>query len=563
MGHAVKNRDSEFIPAGLSLAEQAVYLLRHSGAPALVAYYIGSLPFALGLLYFWSDVSRNPMADQYVGPASAGLALLFVWMKYWQVRFCRQLLCLLQDSEPETWPLARSLATLMRQCALQATGVVVLSLSAIILLPMGWAYAFYQNATILDGPESKTVMQLGRSAVRQSMLWPGQNHVFLGYLSVFAVLVMANLGITLILLPNLLKSLLGIETVFTLNAWSMFNTTFFTALCVLTYLCIDPILKAGYVLRCFYGASRETGDDIRAALKPYLKNVLPFLVLALGVSVSLARAQDASAPVAEFLEAGQAISSGDRGYSRDLDQAIDRVLQQRRFAWRLPRENVEKDQEEKGWLASLFQWLGDLLEAMFDTVGDWIDAFVKWLKSLFPESKPKELSRGLDWRGVNKMIFYFLGVVLAVLLVLWLRRWWRSRQPGAPGPVKDAAPLIVDLEDERLSAQDLPTDRWLRLAAEMMEKRDYRSALRAFYLSVISNLADASRVTPARHKSNRDYYLELAQRAHAEPDVVQVFQRCMRAFEQAWYGMHPVSRDALERFMIDQKRIQTLVGASF
>ena len=95
MGQVVKSRDSQFIPTGLTLAEQAVHLLRRSGAPALLAYYTGSLPFALGLLYFWSDMSRNPMADQYCGPAAAGLALLFIWMKYWQVRFCRRLTWLL------------------------------------------------------------------------------------------------------------------------------------------------------------------------------------------------------------------------------------------------------------------------------------------------------------------------------------------------------------------------------------------------------------------------------------------------------------------------------------
>ena len=39
-------------PGGLALAEQAIHLLRHGGGPALVAYYTGTLPFVLGLLFF-------------------------------------------------------------------------------------------------------------------------------------------------------------------------------------------------------------------------------------------------------------------------------------------------------------------------------------------------------------------------------------------------------------------------------------------------------------------------------------------------------------------------------
>ena len=35
----------------------------------------------------------------------------------------------------------------------------------------------------------------------------------------------------------------------------------------LTYLCVDPILKAAYALRCFYGRSLQSGEDLKAELK--------------------------------------------------------------------------------------------------------------------------------------------------------------------------------------------------------------------------------------------------------------------------------------------------------
>ena len=57
----------------------------------------------------------------------------------------------------------------MRQAALQATGLVILPVAALIVLPMAWAYAFYQNLSVLDGPETKTLKQLYQEALRQQI----------------------------------------------------------------------------------------------------------------------------------------------------------------------------------------------------------------------------------------------------------------------------------------------------------------------------------------------------------------------------------------------------------
>ena len=65
-------------------------------------------------------------------------------------------------------------------------------------------------------------------------------------------------------IPYLLKTFLGIETTFTrAGNWSVLNTTFLAACCGVAYLCLDPVLKAIYVLRCFYGQSLQTGEDLK------------------------------------------------------------------------------------------------------------------------------------------------------------------------------------------------------------------------------------------------------------------------------------------------------------
>ena len=66
------------------MIEEAIHLLRAAPISALATYYLGTLPFVLGLLYFWADMSRSPFAYQHLPGAALGLAGLFLWMKFWQ-----------------------------------------------------------------------------------------------------------------------------------------------------------------------------------------------------------------------------------------------------------------------------------------------------------------------------------------------------------------------------------------------------------------------------------------------------------------------------------------------
>src|SRR5258705_13586168 len=82
-------------PSALDLIEEAVQLLRGPAASALVAYHLGSLPFVLALLYFWTDMGRSPRAYQHLAGASFVMAVLFLWMKFCQAIFAGNLFALI------------------------------------------------------------------------------------------------------------------------------------------------------------------------------------------------------------------------------------------------------------------------------------------------------------------------------------------------------------------------------------------------------------------------------------------------------------------------------------
>src|SRR6266850_4795168 len=88
---------------GIELIEEATHLLRTAPAGALATYYVGSVPFVLGLLYFWADMSRNPFAYQHLAGASLGMTVLFLWMKFWQVVFARKLRAAISGDPDAAW----------------------------------------------------------------------------------------------------------------------------------------------------------------------------------------------------------------------------------------------------------------------------------------------------------------------------------------------------------------------------------------------------------------------------------------------------------------------------
>jgi hypothetical protein len=552
----VSRNKQGMIPKALVMVEQAVHLLRQDSAQSLSEYYLGTLPFVLALLYFWSDMSRNPMAVWYCGPSAAGVAFLFIWMKLWQARFCRRIWCRLQDAKPEPWPLKRMFLVAARQAFLHATGFLILPLSLLIAFPFAWVYAFYQNLSILDTLHTKKLRPLIRTAKEQAALWPGQNHLALTILSFFTLIVFSNLALGMMAVPYLLKWLLGVETIFTISGMQLLNTTFLAILGGLTYLCIDPIVKIFYVLRCFYGRSRETGDDIRAALRPFMGIfAIVICVLVLGTT-SVCKAQDQER--GQHKDNFSHLSKED--FSQELDDTIESILRQRRFAWRLPREaRPEETAAEPGWLTSTFQWLTEKTTITIKKIAEWIDALIEWLKDKIPEDKVQRPEDTHDYRRLIRLSFYALGVGLIGLLIYWIFRWLMRSQSIVKSDIDSDALTAVDLSDERLTAEDLPLDKWVAMAQNLMRDNDFRHALRALYLSVLALLADHQRITIARYKSNLDYARELARHAHAEPNLLCAFDGCMQVFEQVWYGMYPVDRCKVEHFLEQQKRMTNLV----
>ncbi len=538
----------------VEIIEEAVHLLRRSAGRLLTPYYAGSLPFVLGFLYFWADMSRGANAWQHGVGEAFFVSALFIWMKCWHTVFARRIRGQLIGEPARPWTIRSVLRMVTLQTAIQPTGLFLLPLVLIITLPFGWLYAFYQNITVFGDGETGNVRAISGKARVNAALFPAQNHAALAILFLFGFFVFLNLAMVLAILPQLLHTLFGVETVFTRAGGSVFNTTFLAVTCGLSYLTVDPLVKAVYALRCFYGESLKTGEDLREELKRFRPTataaaaVLAFLLFlhALAPGCASAGEQTAQDPVRRSSQVS----------AQEIDRSISTVITKREYSWRMPREKHEIEKKQ-GAIARFIDSAIEAVKGWLRPIGRWFKKIIDWIFDKLGRMKTGQEYRPRD-AGWSLSIYILLNALLCVTicaLAVMFWRMWQRRRRGAPESAIGTVSPAPDLERDDVPADQLPTDRWLELGRGLMEQGELRLALRAFYLAALSHLAAQGNITIASFKSNREYEQELRRKAHTLPDLLSAFSENMRIVERVWYGMHEVTGDIMALFDTNQKRI--------
>ena len=542
----------------LDLIEEATHLLRTAAPATLAVYFLGTIPFVLGLLFFWADMSRSPLAPQHLAAGSLGMTALFFWMKFWQVSYARRLRA--QAANEPLAPLApRACARIFfHQAVIQPFGLLLLPLTLVLVPAFPWVLAYYQNVTALDDGGAAGTGPLAQNSRRQALLWTRQNQVVVAIMLAFALCVFLNWLTVCLTLPQLAKTLLGLDSMFIRSPWAMLNTTFFAAMAGLTYLSIDPVLKAIYALRCFYGESLQSGGDLKAELKPFAPTALK---TAATVLIFLACFSTPSARAATNGPAGPVV--GQSLPPPDLDHAIGQTIHEQKYQWRLPREKAQPKAADEpdakpGVIAQFFEKIGDLIR-------DWGAKFYHWLEKILgkltPPSRPPTpgTSTGNSYGSILflQMLLYVLAAAVILALGFLLYRLWRNRgaRPNT-ALTGEAIQILPDVADENVRADQLPEDGWASLARDLLARGEFRLAMRAYYLAALAQLAARNLISIARFKSNRDYERELRRRAHAFPHLSAAFGDCLLIFERTWYGLHAADRELVGQFAASLERLK-------
>jgi hypothetical protein len=533
--------------------EEALQHLRVKPLSLLACYYIGTLPFILGFLYFCADMSKSAFAMKRCAAFSLVLALLFIWMKCWQAVYVGKIMDGLSRTPARSWPPNRLVKLAAAQSIIQASGFIVLPVALLLTIPYGWCYAFYQNMAVFGDGREQNLAHAAQHSWAQAKIWPRQNVVILLVISGLGIIIFMNLAVVIYWLPQVLKRFLGIDSLSaTSGIWFVLNTTFVAVTAGLTYLCVDPLVKVIYTLRCFYGSALKNGEDLRADLHQLSASsrlTRVGILLLIGVSLTFSAQPAAGENGTTPAHSGTIISPA------ELDRSIEDVLENPKYAWRLPRQpSTEKGDQQAGFLDHLVGWINNGLKTLARMIGDWLEKLTKLLTRLLPDSRRTGIEK--SFFDLSTVLFLLLGAAL----ILFGRMAWpllkkrRSRQD--PAPVEIAiGPKLPDMNDDYIKADEIAMNRWLLLAQELKEKGELRLALRALYLATLAHLAEQEFITIARFKSNYDYLNELRRRLHEKADLIALFQENNMMFDKIWYGSYPVRLPDLARFSLNHEQI--------
>jgi hypothetical protein len=578
-------------PSAVELIEEAVHLLRRAPPVTLCIYYAGSASFALGLLFFWARTTWFLPSEVVVAWSALGLVVLFGGMKAAHADFCARLLAQRLGDAAPTLTFARLRRLALAQFPLQAWGILVLPVALVIGVPFGWVYAYFQSATVLGEGES-----LAAEARAQAKLWPGQNHLGQLLLSGALAAVWVNVASAFWTVPWLANRLLGIENLFGFSGWWIANTTFLASTAVMSWLAVDPLIKAFFTLRVFYGRARRNGEDVQVELRlaqrlrdssaiaapsrsligsgpgggttsvssvskavhtevdpPFRTRLRKIFAPRVALTVLAAMA---GWGVATPLRANESAVPLQAVEPAQLNHAIDRVLARSDFQWRLrplPQAAAE-DAKNEGPVKRFFRAAVEAVRDFFE----WLRGIWRSIRQWFGGDSPhatEPSGPAIGMATLEMLLWIFVFVVAGLLISVVAIAWHRARSFRNPVlSARAVAAVIPDLQDENTQAAQLPTDGWVALAREQLARGEWRLAWRALYLATLARLAAQGLVSLTKFKTNLDYERELRRRAIARQDVVNWFSLKRGAFEAVWYGRAPAEETLAREWLAELER---------
>jgi hypothetical protein len=430
-----------------------------------------------------------------------------------------------------------------------------------------------------------------QEAIALAKLWPGQNHLVIWLLSPLLVCAVGVFGLALLPFLTSLESglvatlgtfylivftaaavllspgaaimalnivsvvlavtvglpgIAGMRGTFIDDPSLLFNTTLIALTIALVYLLLDPVLKAAYVLRCYYGRSLHSGADVRTQLRRARRRPLDIAV-AFALIFFGAMTTSFAQPTAE-VPSGSIVAE-------QLNDALDQELAKRVYTWRMPREPEPNDDSLFILtLKELANQAEDFVKWVFEGIGNIVDRILDWFRG--SGQSPSEAGGLGGIQTTLKISLVILSIALGAVLAYFLVKLWQSRRPEKFEALEAAPAAIPDIEDEDTRADALPTDEWHKMALDFIAQKDYRKAVRAVFLGMLAHLAQRDLVYIARYKSNREYTHELERRGrHAVADLRTAFGGGVSIYEAAWYGGRDVTEDQIARILAHRENL--------
>jgi hypothetical protein len=554
----------------LEALERGFALFRSTFVPEAWRYYAGSAPLVFLFIPMWVVNGQIRLSDGVVLIEAALLAAAYLLRVYMVASYVQRV-----RERAFGTPASKPVGASARAAAMGRLLAWKITLSAGALVGLltfagaPWFYSACQFAS-LEAREDGAERHSMRGCLAIASQWFGGSVLLFLMLFPFWIAVWLNGAIIAVLVPQLLHSIFGVNTllstpvgIFALVRSSAFWLSLFAG----AWLALDPIVKCSFVVVYQHLQSRREGDDLRGLLaslpheqekkaqmiasttagsKPIGALVVLALILA---GVSQAAHAEQTPPTPNKAEA--LADSARQARIQQLRQALEIESGRAIYRWH--------DAEHP----SPPNWFDKLLAKFVRGIERGWNAILNFLRRLWPRGLNLSLGNGegRPWQLKDLRVWLWLIAILTLVagtVLFWLRR----RKETASLSIPQAIAPLPDLSEGTL-ASARSEDEWFALAGQLEGEGELRLALRAAYLGLLAGLAQREWLTIRRDRTNREYLDEFTRRWRRRPqasvetraEVPEKFRGSLRQFDRVWYGSYVLTTEAVSAYRQDQREL--------
>jgi Domain of unknown function (DUF4129) len=564
-----RTRRSQLSP--LEAMERGFAVFRSTFAREAWRYYVGAAPLVLCFVPFWVIDGQIQVSNATLLAETALLSaayLLRVLMVGSYMQHVRE--------KAYGTPVSKPSGATARTAALARllTWKIMLSVGALVTLPTlaaaSWFYGGCQFAG-LEAYADNSERHSFSSCLALSSQWFGPGLLLFFMLVPLWGAVWLNGAILAVVLPELLHSILGVDTLLStqMGMWALIQSSaFWLSLFAGAWLALDPIVKCTYVVVYQHLRSRREGDDLRGLLATLpreqekksqmiashatsgkLATGALFVFATILASVSLAvpaRALQVSQPGATIETNG---GLADQARIEKLRTALSQESQRAIYRW-----HDAEHPSPPTWFDRLLAKIGEALKRTWD-------ALWNFLHKLWPSGVNLSLGdeKGAGWH-LKDLRFWVTVIAILTLATGIMLFWLRRRRGTTPISIPMQIAPLLDLSDSS-AAIERSEDEWFSLARQLEGQGELRLALRAAYFGLLAGLAQREWLTIRRDRTNREYLNEFTRRWRRRPqaavearmEVPDRLRGSLRQFDGVWYGLHPVTSEQVATYRQNQR----------
>jgi hypothetical protein len=137
--------------------------------------------------------------------------------------------------------------------------------------------------------------------------------------------------------------------------------------------------------------------------------------------------------------------------------------------------------------------------------------------------------KGLSWIGWVIMGGLIIGVVY--LIIMFIINSNSGKKKITP----------IDYIEDEIPPSEIPLTELQRLLKEALDKKDFRAAVRIYYLFILKDLSAKQWIDWQREKTNMHYLYEMQNQS-----IYKDFSQTVNYFEIVWYGKREINQNQFD-----------------